>query len=60
MPELAEIVTSKGTAAEGNKMELAEALDNLPDISAWTADSVRVYEKALAAAQEAAEEIKKK
>lgn len=52
VPEIAEITTSKGTAEEGDKTELAEALDNLPDISAWTADSVRVYEKALAVAQE--------
>lgn len=52
VPELAEIVTSKTAVTAADKTDLQDALNNGPDTSTWTKDSITAYEKALAVAQE--------
>ena len=52
IPEIAEVVASKTAVTPANKDELGEALENGPDTSSWTTDSIAAYEKAKAAAQE--------
>lgn len=52
IPEIAEVVTSKTAVSPANKDSLSETLENGPDTSSWTTDSIAAYEKARAAAQE--------